>query len=88
MSGTCAGYDTSAPDDVLEVIRSHIRKDKKDKGAKSRWASRRYLDAEGSCLVWDLNEKDPGFKGCGEDDCCMSRSSKKTQGHTPDDEIG
>jgi hypothetical protein len=52
---TCAGYDSSAPKDVLEAIRVHV-------GNQKHGGERKHLDHEGCCMLQDLDGvacKDP-----------------------------
>ncbi len=90
MANTCAGYDGSAPDDVLEAIRRHIRKDKKDHGANSRWAKRKDLEEVTACLVWDLGGRPDDVAECKHDanECCLRKDGKKVKLNKPPTPIG
>ena len=80
---TCAGYDTTAPQEVLEAIRKIIKADRDRKrkgGERSRWDGREYLDETDACLVWDLCAcDDPYAAVCRGDACAMSRTGKKVR---------
>ncbi len=87
MANTCSGYDSTAPQDVLDAIKDHIRKDKKNGGP--RWANRRNLEEPTACLIWDLceSEGDTAVR-CGADECCMKDGGKKVPLTRPPTPIG
>jgi hypothetical protein len=45
---TCAGYDSSAPQDVLKAIKAHLKK---------QGTGRKHLDQKGCCMLQDTGGK-------------------------------
>ena len=81
---TCAGLDSTAPQDVLDAIKKHIKADRdnpRQQGQKpSRWEGRQYLDEPDACLVWDLCEcDDPYAAVCRGGACALSRTGQKVR---------
>jgi len=76
MANTCNAYDSSAPRDVLEGIKRHL---------KRKPNPRKHLDADGSCMLEDLDGT-----GCGKPECqygdAQGKKEKKKR-HDPHDPI-
>ena len=61
---TCAGYDSSAPQDVLVGIKAHLKKTQ---------PGRKHLDKEDCCILQDVESK----AACNGDDCKYAADGKK-----------
>jgi hypothetical protein len=61
---TCAGYDSSAPQDVLNGIKKHLKKQNPARG---------FLDVDGCCLLQDVNSTTT----CVGDECKHAANGKK-----------
>ena len=70
---TCAGYDSSAPKDVLQAIKIHLKKTQ---------PGRTHLDKEGCCMMQDTNGE-----ACSDSKCKYDGKDKRDFPERPKDEL-
>jgi len=74
MAKTCAGYDNSAPQDVLTAVKVHL---------KNQNTGRTFLDEEGCCMLSDLGAK----PACDDLNCKYDGKPRKNHPERPKDRL-